>query len=72
MTAILSIEQKQRLYREGCGQTAIHPGGHHVSERFFNMQRLPGSDWVRRDPAGPGSIIPRLTVAARVHAGLHV
>ena len=54
MTAILSIEQKQRLYREGCGQTAIHPGGHHVAERFFNMQRAyrgaTGSGGTRQAP----------------------
>ncbi len=37
--------------REGCGQTAILPRGHHVAERFFNSQRAAGE---RLGQEGPG------------------
>ncbi len=39
--------------REGCGQTAILPGAHHVAEQFFNQQRAAGDCLGQEGPGWP-------------------
>ena len=51
--------------REGCGQTAILPGGHQVAERFFNRQRTAGE---RLGQEGPGW--PRFDYASPNRCGM--